>query len=207
MYLIAASALTAFSLCLLLTPLVRNIFLRARIVDHPDTHRKSHRIATPRVGGIAIALAYAVTLALAFRFHPRGIALFAQHRAVFFAILPATALIFLTGLLDDLFTLAPRQKLLGQSLVAALAVALGARVPLNHGVGWLPILLSFLWLLLCTNAFNLIDGMDGLAAGIGLFASLSTAAVALLDGNLPLAVAAIPLAACSAAWWCQRRLC
>ena len=80
-----------------------------------------------------------------------------------------------------------------------LAVWLGARITLfsGHVVSpWLSLPLSVFWLLACSNALNLIDGLDGLATGVGLFATLTTLLAAVLQGNLGLAMATVPLAAC-----------
>ena len=79
---------------------------------------------------------------------------------------------------------------------ASLAVFAGARIPLlagHHYADFVTVPLSVLWLIGCTNAFNLIDGLDGLASGIGLFATLTTLLAALLQGNLGLAMATVPL--------------
>ena len=119
--------------------------------------------------------------------------------SAFGELLPAAGVIFLTGLLDDLLTLKPWQKLAGQFLAAVLAVTLGAPVFLSNGHAsspWITVPLSLLWLIGCTNAFNLIDGLDGLATGVGLFAIIITSIVAILQGNLGLAMATAPLAGC-----------
>ena len=105
-------------------------------------------------------------------------------------------MIFATGLIDDLVGLKPWQKLLGQAGAAGLAYWAGVRVAVFAGVGEgaggrLP--LTLFWLIACTNAFNLVDGLDGLAAGMGLVATLTLLAAALLHGNSPLASAAVPL--------------
>jgi UDP-GlcNAc:undecaprenyl-phosphate GlcNAc-1-phosphate transferase len=108
-------------------------------------------------------------------------------------------LVFITGLVDDLVGLKPWQKLSGQVVAAVLAVSLGARITLFQGVEvsqWITIPLSVLWLIGCTNAFNLIDGLDGLASGVGLFATITTLLAAILQGNLGLAMAVVPLTGC-----------
>ena len=186
--------ITAFLLCLLLTPVCRDIFLRAGLVDKPDTDRKFHLRAVPRVGGVPIALSYAGALGLVFWFNPGGARLYVQHHVLFHAMLPAATIIFLVGLLDDLIGLRPWQKLLGQLFGAGLAVALGARLELWPTHPSVSIVLSVIWLIACSNAVNLIDGMDGLATGVSLLAVVSMLLVALLNGNTGLALATIPLA-------------
>jgi UDP-GlcNAc:undecaprenyl-phosphate GlcNAc-1-phosphate transferase len=114
-------------------------------------------------------------------------------------LMPAAMLVFVTGLIDDFFGLKPWQKLLGQLGGAALAFWAGVRIPGVGGIA-LPDLwslpLTFGWLLLCSNAINLVDGLDGLAAGVGFFATLTIFTGALLHGNEPLAFATLPLAGC-----------
>lgn len=186
---------TAFLLCLLLTPLCRDLFLKAGLVDAPDTERKFHLRAVPRVGGIPIALSYAGALALVMWFNPGGTRLYVQHHVLFHAMLPAAAVVFLTGLLDDLIGLRPWQKLLGQLAASGLAVGLGGRMAILPTHPSIAVVLSIVWLMACSNAVNLIDGMDGLATGVGLLATISMMLVALLNGNTGLALATVPLAA------------
>ena len=109
---------------------------------------------------------------------------------------PAVILIFAVGLLDDLLGLRPWQKLCGQILAACLAYAGGVQVIGVAGyaaAGWWAFPLTIVWLVACSNAFNLIDGMDGLATGVGLFAAFTTLAAALLHDNALLALATAPL--------------
>jgi UDP-GlcNAc:undecaprenyl-phosphate GlcNAc-1-phosphate transferase len=186
-------AASAFLICLAITPLCRDLFVRAGLVDQPDSERRFHLRAVPRMGGIPIAVSYAAALCLVFYFNSGPNKLYMQHGPLFRSLLPAAAVIFVTGLLDDLFGLTPWQKLAGQFAGAALAVSLGAKLTLPHIHPVLTVLLSVLWLLCCTNAVNLIDGMDGLAAGVGLLAALSTLFVGLLGGSYGLALATAPL--------------
>ena len=191
--------LFAFLLCLVVTPVCRDIFLRLNIVDHPDGERKCHRVPIPRVGGIAIILSYAGAMGGMFLFAPHGARIYIQHQRLLLSLLPAAAIVFVTGLLDDLIGLKPWQKLSGQFAAAVLAVSLGARIATLHNVTasyWITVPFSVVWLIGCANAVNLIDGMDGLASGVGLFATLATLGAALMSGNGGLAMATVPLAAC-----------
>lgn len=191
--------IVAFLLCLITTPLIRDLFLRYNIVDLPDNDRKLHGKPVPRIGGIAIVFSYPASLGLILLLAPRGAMISIQHGKLFLSLLPAAALIFLVGIVDDIFMLKPKQKLLGQLAAACLAVALGARMsilethPLLH---WLTVPISILWLVCCTNAVNLIDGLDGLASGVGLFATLTTLIAAIATGNAGLAMATVPLVGC-----------
>ncbi len=199
MYALLTLGFTAFLLCLIATPLCRDLFLRFNIVDHPDTDRKFHLRPIPRIGGIPIVLSYAGALGLMLVFAPQGAKISIQHSKLLWSLLPAAAVIFLTGLIDDIVGLKPKQKLAGQFAAASLAVALGARLAISHGIfssPWLSIPLSLLWLIGCSNALNLIDGLDGLASGVGLFAVVTTLLAAIFHGNLGLAMATVPLCGC-----------
>ena len=114
--------------------------------------------------------------------------------------LAATAIFATVGLIDDLVGLRPWQKLLGQLGAAGLAYWAGVRVLGVVGVGastWWALPLTLFWLIACTNAFNLVDGLDGLAAGMGLVAALTLLTAALLRHNMALASAA------QCRWWAR----
>ena len=182
--------------CFVLTPFFRDFFGFLGIVDRPDSYRKTHLKPIPRVGGIALFAGYFVafvTLALGWWKglidpHDPSIRLVAR-------LSPAIILIFVVGLYDDLFTLTPWRKLLGQFVAAGYAVWVGVRFAtpahfpgpdITFGV------VSVLWLVLCMNAFNLIDGLDGLATGVALIASASLLLSALIHHNPGLALVITP---------------
>ena len=197
MYSLVFLGLTSLFLGLLLTPLVRDLFLRAGLVDLPDAPRKIHTRPIPRVGGIPIAMAYVAACGLLLASPLHAGTILAQHLPVVWKLLPCSALIFLTGFIDDVAGLKPWQKLAGQAAAAFAAYAAGVRILGIAGVptaDWWSLPVTVAWLIGCANAFNLIDGMDGLASGVGLFATLTTLAVALLHGNMALALATAPLA-------------
>ena len=196
MYSFLFLAAVSFLICLPLTPLCRDIFRRAGCLDHPDRLRKTHARAVPRIGGIPIAIAYLGSFGLLLLSPLNAGAVLGQHLPLVWKLLPAAGLIFATGLIDDLVGLKSWQKLLGQVAAALCAYWGGVALTLSgrpvDTLWCLP--LTVLWLVGCANAFNLIDGVDGLAAGLGLFATLTMAIAALLHGNLALAIATAPLA-------------
>jgi UDP-GlcNAc:undecaprenyl-phosphate GlcNAc-1-phosphate transferase len=197
MYTLLLLGLGAFGLAFALTPLARNLFRGLGCLDQPDQARKLHLAAIPRVGGIPILVAYAASLLLLLAFAPAGAETVERALPVVWRILPAALAVFGTGLIDDLLGLRPWQKLMGQLVGAGLAcwAGLGIISLAGHPISpWLGVPLTLLWLTACTNAFNLIDGVDGLAAGVGLFATLTALAGALLQGHLGLAFATAPLA-------------
>jgi UDP-GlcNAc:undecaprenyl-phosphate GlcNAc-1-phosphate transferase len=186
--------IAACVISLVLTWLLRDAFRWLGILDHPEGKRKIHAAPIPRGGGLAIALAYVASI-LAVR-HFFGSA-FDQQLVLVWKILTATAVILAVGLMDDLFGLKPWQKLTGQFVGAGIAcwkgivIAGGAG---SHQDAWWGIPLTIVWLLVCSNAFNLVDGMDGLAAGLGLVSTVAMFFGAGLQHNSQLALAAIPLA-------------
>ncbi len=186
----------AFVLCFILTPLCRNFFLQRGWVDRPNEARKIHTSAVPRIGGIPIALSYGGALLFVLFLNPLKGKLYIQHEHLFHVVIPAAALVFAIGLIDDLWGLRPRQKLVGEVVAAVFVVSFGVRMELFPAHPSISFALSVLWLVGCANAVNLIDGMDGLATGVGLLAALTTLLVALLGGNVGLALATIPLVGC-----------
>lgn len=151
--------LLALVLAALLVPLSSRIALRLGYVSMPRGDRW-HTQPTPVLGGLAIYLAFILTL---FFFVP-------WNREVLVILLGASMLLFL-GLIDDLVTTNPQTKLVGQIISAAILVFFGIRFHLSV-LEPVNIFLTFVWLVGITNAFNLLDNMDGLAAGIGLIVSL-----------------------------------
>jgi len=196
MYSLFFTALSAFLVALFLTPLCRNLAIRWGLVDQPDHIRKFHTEAIPRIGGISIFIAYLVSLTLLLLSPLQAGNIVRGHLDVARNLFPAVTIVFFTGLLDDLLGIKAWQKFVGQLAASALAVCAGVQI---IGIAWHPlpawftIPLTVLWLVGCTNALNLIDGVDGLAAGIGLFATVTTLIAALLGHNIGLAIATVPL--------------
>jgi UDP-GlcNAc:undecaprenyl-phosphate/decaprenyl-phosphate GlcNAc-1-phosphate transferase len=192
----------SFALSLILTPIFRDIFKSYGMVDQPDGGRKIHKYAIPRVGGMAIACSYVGCFFVVPLLSKNP---FQDQLSLVWNVLPAFGVVFAVGVIDDLFGLKPWQKLFGQVAAAGLAYAAGVRVVDVVGIhaeSWWSLPVTILWLLTCTNAFNLVDGMDGLAAGVGLFATLTIFLAAVLHGNTPLAMATFPLAGCLLGFLC-----
>jgi UDP-GlcNAc:undecaprenyl-phosphate GlcNAc-1-phosphate transferase len=195
-------AFVSFALSLILTPIFRDIFRSYGVVDEPDHGRKIHKYPIPRVGGMAIACSYVACFLLVPRFTSNP---YESQLSLVWGLLPAAGVIFAVGVIDDLFGLKPWQKILGQLAGSGLAYWSGVRVVDVVGFStqdWWSLPVTVLWLLTCTNAFNLVDGMDGLAAGVGMFATLTMFIAALMHGNMALALATIPLAGCLLGFLC-----
>lgn len=194
MYALLFSGFVAFALCSVLTPLFRHLAAQLNLVDRPDHGRKQHAIPVPRIGGVPIALSYVAAL-LVVLVTPLDLnRSLGAHFTPAIRLLPAVAIVFLTGLADDIFSLSPGQKLIGQIAAAAAAYMSGVRINAPSGAEvWWALPATLLWLVACTNALNFIDGVDGLAVGIGLFATLTTLIAAMLHNNLVLVLLTVPL--------------
>ncbi|MEQ1948418.1 MAG: MraY family glycosyltransferase [Bryobacteraceae bacterium] len=194
MYSIIFLTIAAFICCLILTPLVRRLSQRIGALDLPNATRKLHASPIPRTGGVAIAGAYLFALALLAVAPLKGATKIDVPLIV--SLLPAAGVVFATGLMDDFMGLNAWEKLFGQIGAACLAYWGGVHVAGFAGfmaTGWWSFPATVFWLVGCANAFNLIDGVDGLATGIGLFATFTTLAAALLQNNVALAMAMAPL--------------
>jgi len=166
----------------LLVPGVKRLALKGGAVDVPDARRVSTRV-TPRLGGLAIFVAFALVIGLFGLLGKVSLAVGTPRVAAFFV---AAALVVGVGTLDDFRPLRPHAKLIVE-LVAALIVVYGGncriagvsvpgRPALLLGAATVPI--TVLWIVLVTNAVNLIDGIDGLAAGTSAIALLTIAVIA-----------------------------
>jgi UDP-GlcNAc:undecaprenyl-phosphate GlcNAc-1-phosphate transferase len=196
-YSLGLLAVSSFVLALALTPLVRNLARRRGLVDRPDQERRVHADAVPRLGGVAIVLAYLGAFAVLLAAPVQGGEVVRDSLPLIWRLLPAAVLVFGVGLLDDIRGLTPLQKLLGQVAAALAAVWAGVYLAGFGGLEfpvWIGAPLTLVWLVGCANAFNLIDGVDGLAAGVGLFATATVVFAALLGNNTALAIATVPLA-------------
>jgi UDP-GlcNAc:undecaprenyl-phosphate GlcNAc-1-phosphate transferase len=187
----------SFLLSLFLTPVVRNVFRKWRLASRGSETVPRNPI--PRAGGVAIVISYvaAYVCLLALPLHAGSIVRDSLNLTL--RLLPAAGLIFITGLVDDIRGLEPWHKLMGQTIAAGAAYWAGIHIHglAEHASGaWWNLPVTILWLVACTNAINLIDGVDGLATGIGLFATCTTLIAALLQNNIALAIAIVPLAGC-----------
>ena len=199
MYSLLFLGFTSFLLSSLLTPVARNIFRHLGILDKPDDTRKLHQRPIPRVGGVAIALSYVLAFFLLLLTNSKGGAIVWDALPIAWRLLPAAGLVFAIGLFDDLIGLKPVPKLLGQIAASLVAYFAGIQISAvgGHNFGhWWSAPVTVLWLVACMNAMNLIDGVDGLAAGVGLFATGTSLIAALMQHNVELALATLPLAGC-----------
>ena len=175
----------AFLLALLAIPPIKRLAWRLDLVDHPrDGVHKSHLRPIPYGGGIAIWAATLITSLLSPFFIPRSLAPvpfpIVLHPAL--VLLACATLLFLTGLVDDWRGLPPLPRFLIQlATTTTLVVACPEfRLLLFGKAPSVAVPLTVLWITALTNAFNFLDNMDGLSAGIGLVALLMLAGMGLL---------------------------
>ncbi len=200
------SYLTLFTLsfltALLITPIVRRKATEWGAIATPDNGRHIHSHPTPRLGGVAIYVAFVVTLACVPFLGNLVSESFRANLPKLAALLGPATFIFLFGVYDDFRGANAPLKLAFQATAAVMVYAAGFRIEnLSSPFGgyWhLPLLLSFpltvLWIVGLTNAFNLIDGIDGLAAGASVFALLSILVFSVAQGNPEISLIAVVLA-------------
>lgn len=172
--------LTSFISSLIITPIVKSIAYKIGATDKPN-HRKVHKALMPRLGGLAIYISFMLGLMI----------LNIDNQLKFYLMLGSTVIV-ITGIFDDIRELRARTKLLGQ-LVAAGIVVFGGGVQMEFvslpfGMQWnfhyLGIPMTFLWIIGVTNSINLIDGLDGLAAGVSSIALLAISGMAVIMGDI-----------------------
>ncbi|MEP6921638.1 MAG: hypothetical protein ABI967_10985 [bacterium] len=172
----------AFVLAIVVTPLVRIVARRVGMVANPKSDRW-HKKPTAMLGGVAIWLSVLVSYFIFLR-HPTLVGFTRNDEMVSYGwvIVSAATFMFLVGLTDDLFHTKPYQKLIGQIMGSAFVIYYGLSLPwtISHSLN---IGLTIFWLIGITNAVNLLDNMDGLAAGIAVIASAFLAISFLATGQ------------------------
>jgi UDP-GlcNAc:undecaprenyl-phosphate/decaprenyl-phosphate GlcNAc-1-phosphate transferase len=188
--LILAAFVVAGLLSLVLTPLVRRVALRLDNVDHPE-ERRVNKAPIPRGGGVAVAAAFLVVAIGGIAYNdltdlvpfPRGLDV-----SELVALLAGGVVATVLGVLDDTFQIRARWQLLGQLLLAVIAVVAGITVTfINNpfGPGSIPLTGPFaigftmLWVVGMINSINFIDGLDGLSSGIALIAAATLGLISL----------------------------
>ena len=174
-------------LSFLLTPLVKRLAYRIGAVDVPKDKRRMHNHPIPRLGGLAIFVGFVI-----------AVLLFASPDRQLRGVLLGACLIVAVGVVDDSHPLGAGIKFILQIVAALIAVWHGVVIqaianPLpfggpywNFGVMAVPI--TVVWIVAVTNSVNLIDGLDGLADGVSTIAALTMLIIALLMGDLKMAV-------------------
>lgn len=172
-----------------LTPFVKRFAHKIGAIDVPKDSRRMHKKPIPRLGGLAIFLAFLCTMLL-----------FVDIDRQVLCILIGATMVVILGIFDDVMALGAKLKFVVQIVAAAIPVCFGGlRIDMFSSInpfsdtpyfslGVLAIPITVLWIVGITNAVNLIDGLDGLAVGVSSIASLTMLAVGLLVGELPVAM-------------------
>jgi UDP-GlcNAc:undecaprenyl-phosphate GlcNAc-1-phosphate transferase len=160
------------------------------VLDVPD-ERKAQSSPVPYLGGLAIVLAFAVTVLVAgvVTDPPSGLPALA-------AVLGMGLVLALVGLLDDLRGLNPWLRLVLEAAAGVVVYLTDPGISFP-GPQWLDILVTVLWVVGVTNAFNLLDNMDGLSAGVATLAALSFATIAAVNGQYLVAALSAAVAGCA----------
>jgi len=184
----------------LVTPSIIRIAHRVGAVDHPGP-RKIHAAPIPRVGGVAVFLGFSA--GLAFAAFATGYATNSQigRTGYWSGLALAAAGVLVLGLVDDLRPVSFQWKFAFQILAATAVWFIGFRVEVlgipfvSTGVhlGWWSLPLTILWIVGITNAFNLIDGLDGLAAGTALITTSVVAIIAIQGGRVAVSAVSVAL--------------
>ena len=179
---VCLSGLVALALSLYIAPGIIAAAERYGIVDAPDHPLKVQRKPVAYLGGLVIFIGFVLGLAVTTSFDARVLGL-----------LLAASLVVAVGLVDDLGTLIPRDKLLGQVLASLILVKSGVQLNLAGIPYPFNELVSIFWLVTCMNAFNIVDVSDGLATAAGIVGSAGIGVLALLSNDVQAAVVAFCL--------------
>ncbi len=174
----------SFLLSMLLVPLAIKAGRRFNILDQPGA-RKRHKRPTPNLGGVALFAAVWLTVGVSYLF---AADLFAEISGFLIFILGGALIIFLVGLSDDLSPVTAWVKLAAQVAAGLVLYIGGLQIELlstpfgSIDIGGFSIVLTVLWVVVLTNAINLIDGLDGLAAGVSLIGAITLVVIGQLYG-------------------------
>ncbi|MFC4558018.1 glycosyltransferase family 4 protein [Virgibacillus kekensis] len=168
----------SFLTAVILTPLVKKLAHKVGAVDKPN-ERKVHTRIMPRIGGLSVYLSFTLWLVV---FQPDSL--------ILWTVVAGGTLIMIVGFLDDLWELPAWAKLIGQIIASLIVVSGGIQIefinlPFGSSIefGMWSVPLTIIWIVAITNAINLIDGLDGLAAGVSAIALLTISGLAISMGD------------------------
>lgn len=178
---------------LLLVPPVKTLLVRLGMVDKPSA-RRINKKPIPRGGGIAVFFAFHIAMAVWYFFMSGGIIKPWASETQIVSWTAASILLFFVGIMDDAFGLKPLVKLSGQIAAALTVISSGVTLQSLLIFDMPPLVatvLTLVWYIIIINAFNLIDGLDGLASGLALIGAIGLTICLSFRGN---ALSAVPLA-------------
>jgi len=170
------------------TPMVKTLAYKVGAIDVPKDNRRMHTVPIPRLGGLAIFLAFLLSVLC-----------FAKIDRQMQGILLGSVMIVILGVMDDIMALKALPKLIVQIAAAGVAVYHGCVIQFlsNPNVfssmtywnlGWLSIPVTIIWIVAITNAVNFIDGLDGLAVGVSAISTASLMVIAIMVSELNIAI-------------------
>ncbi|MTI46873.1 glycosyltransferase family 4 protein [Sporosalibacterium faouarense] len=186
--------LTALIISYVVTPFVKWIANKVGAIDVPKDERRVHKVPIPRLGGLAIYISTIVSILLFVKYIDRSI----------IGIIIGATIIVITGIIDDIKPLSAKTKFLAQILAACVLIVVDVKIDfisnpfdkvdgLTH-LGMWSIPVTLFWVIGITNTLNFIDGLDGLAAGVGSISAMSLLFVASVNGYFSIAIIAAILA-------------
>jgi UDP-GlcNAc:undecaprenyl-phosphate/decaprenyl-phosphate GlcNAc-1-phosphate transferase len=183
---------SSFLVSLLFTPYAKKISIYAGCIDLPKK-RGMHKEPMPRMGGLAIVLGYSFSMLILIIF------LEEVRNLEFLGFLIGGAIIVSLGILDDIYNVSPKIKILFQLSAATVVILTGTRIeffslPIMLNLSIFDIPLTLIWIIGITNAVNLIDGLDGLAAGVSSIIAITLSIVCIMAGSVLGAALTISLA-------------
>jgi UDP-GlcNAc:undecaprenyl-phosphate GlcNAc-1-phosphate transferase len=188
-------------LSLIITPFVIKLAKGIGAIDQPN-ERKVHKLPIPRLGGVAIYFSFFLSLLLYTVVNPTAHPFSTMDPHLAAMLVVSLSIVLALGIWDDIKPLSPGKKFLGQFLAATIVYIAGFRLStithplstelLDLGIFNFPA--TIIWIVGITNAFNLIDGLDGLAGGVAFIVSLTICTISFLKGDLTTAMMALLLA-------------
>ena len=185
-----ATFLATAGVSTVLTPWAMRVALKKNLLDHPGGH-KSHDTAVPYLGGLAIVTSFVLLVAAVSLAWPPN-----SGRNELLIVLAVAVFLALVGLIDDVRHVSPAWRIMAESAAAAVVWSGGTGVMVTTSEA-LNMGLTVLWVVGITNAFNLLDNMDGLAAGIAAISSMTIFAIAATNGQFLVATLAVSLTGCA----------
>ncbi|MDO5479617.1 MAG: MraY family glycosyltransferase, partial [Clostridia bacterium] len=191
--------IVSFIIAFATTPMAKKLAVKIGAIDVPKDKRRVHKKPTPLIGGLAIFLGFFVTVLLFSildgEFFTREVDGIEVTWPRLMGMLIGSVIMVVLGIFDDKYNLPAKLKFAVQIVAAAIPVVLGVRIDFIYFVetsgsalSWLSYPVTILWIVGLTNAVNLIDGLDGLAAGVSAIASLSVFCVALAQNYFGIAI-------------------
>ena len=182
-------------MCFFASPFARKLAILIGAMDVPRDARRVHKKPIPRMGGLAIYIAF-TTASLCF---------FPYLHPSYFGIIAGGGVLVIGGILDDKYDLRPLYKFCFQLAASGIAVAFGIRIEVLNNIivfsskeylslGWASVPITMGWIILLINAVNLIDGLDGLAAGVASISSITLLVIAILLNDVTSAIITAALA-------------